>query len=362
MVFSNNSATCPSNKNQDFNKLLGDLQVGRFCIYSFIWVLGILGNIAVILTICRTKRLRSSSNYLIVNLAVADLASLCIAMPMILIVQITDWPFGLIVCRFINPLKDLFLHVSMITITVIAIDRYVHTVYPFKTPIPLYKVKLIILLIWLVDYLLIPLPMGFVMKIQRHQMNGHEVCMAIFTPEWQKISILLLSSFLFLSLFLTAFAYVGVGFVMFKQRKRIKLRAQDAGIHARSLKRELEKNLKTVKLMMAIVVAFWLSVLPLTMFALLLELKVLMPTREQYVIIFFLASHLLFLQHCINPVILYLLSKDMRAGFYKCCTCFSVFRRANAKVKNPQQRLLGNGSGTNEMLKMYSLHDEAKCT
>lgn len=370
----NTSLGLPFFMSKEFAMLLDKLQVARFSIFAFVWVLGIWGNVMVIATICITKRLRSASNYFIANLAVADLGALCISMPMAVIGQVTDWPFGGIVCRFLNPLKDLFLHVSFITLTVIAIDRYVHTVYPFKPHISTYKVKLIIALIWLVDYLIVPLPMGFVMKVSKHPLNGFKVCMARWPPEGQKISILVLAGFLFLSVFLTALAYLGVGIAMLRQRARIRKRAQEApGMQEKGLRRQLEKNAKTVKLMIVIVLAFWLTVLPLTVLGLLLELKVVALNATEYVISLFIVLHLLFLQHCLNPVILYVLCKEMRAGFAACLQgccggkkqdtecprrdCKSQVGRDSTNTKPGQNsaNLAVNGFAT-----MYSIDNENK--
>ena len=331
MSTSGNNTTLSFVMNEEFSSLLEQLQVARFSIFSFVWVLGIWGNVMVITTICSTKRLRSSSNYFIANLAVADLGALCISMPMAVIGQVTDWPFGEIVCRFLNPLKDLFLHVSFITLTAIAIDRYIHTAYPFKPRISIYKVKLIIALIWLIDYLLVPLPMGFVMKVDTH-LNGLKVCMTKWSPKGQKISILVVAAFVFLSIFLTALAYLGVAVAMFRQRGRIKKRAQEMVTQEKAMRRQLEKNAKTVKLMVVIVLAFWLTVLPLTMFGLLLELKVLVLTATEYVISLFVVLHLLFLQHCINPIILYVLCKEMRAGFGACMQSCCCVRKKNKQL------------------------------
>ncbi|CAB3986259.1 neuropeptide FF receptor 2-like [Paramuricea clavata] len=367
----NTSLVAPSNN--EFMRLLDQLQVARFSIFSFVWVLGIWGNVMVITTICTTKRLRSSSNYFIANLAVADMGALCISVPMAVIGQVTDWPFGEIGCRFLNPLKDLFLHVSFITLTAIAIDRYIHIAHPFKPHISIYKVKLIIALIWLVDYLLVPLPMGFVMKVDRHP-NGYNVCMTKWPPKGRKISILVLSGFVFLSVFTTALAYLGVGVAMFRQRGRIKKRAQGQGAatQEKALRRQLEKNAKTVKLMIVIVLVFWLTVLPLTVFGLLLELKVLKLTTSEYVISLFIVLHLLFLQHCANPIILYVLCKEMRAGFAVCVQgccgnkkyegsprrCSSTQMRKDSMPTKPEQQSVY--LAVNGITKMYSINHDNK--
>ena len=369
----NTSIGLPFFMSKEFTKLLDKLQVARFSIFAFVWVLGIWGNVMVIATICTTKRLRSASNYFIANLAVADLGALCISMPMAVIGQVTDWPFGSVVCRFLNPLKDLFLHVSFITLTAIAIDRYVHTAHPFKPHISTYKVKLIIALIWLIDYLIVPLPMGFVMQVSKHPFNGYNVCMARWSPEGQKISILVLAGFVFLSVFVTALAYLGVGIVMLRQRTRIRRRAQKApGMQEKDFRRQLEKNAKTVKLMIVIVLAFWLTVLPLTVLGLLLELQVVALSATEYVISLFIVLHLLFLQHCFNPVILYVLCKEMRAGFATCvqgccggkkqgndtprrCSKTQIRDSANTKTEQNTVQLAVNG-----FAKMYSIDNYNK--
>lgn len=348
MSLGNNTTLDPASfMNEDFLKLLDQLQIPRFCIFSFVWVLGIWGNAMAIITISTKKKLRSSSNYFIVNLAVADMGALCISMPMAMIGQVTDWPFGRIVCRFLNPLKDLFLHVSIITLTAIAIDRYIHTTYPFKPQISIYKVKLIIALIWLVDYLLVPLPMGFVMEVDKHP-NGFDVCMAKWSPEGQKISIIVLSGVLFLTVILTALAYLGVAVAMFRQRARIKKRAQEVeATQERAMRRQLEKNAKTVKLMVVIVLAFWFTVLPLTFLGLLLELQVLVLSASEYVISLFIVLQLLFLGHCINPVILCILCKEIRYAFVTClaacCTCGKQLKR---RPRNTQTMRKDSIAGT----------------
>jgi hypothetical protein len=360
MSTTGNNTTLNYVMDEGFSRLLEQLQVARFSIFSFVWVLGIWGNVMVITTICTTKRLRTSSNYFIANLAVADMGALCISMPMAVIGQVTDWPFGEFVCRFLNPLKDMFLHVSFITLTAIAIDRYIHTAYPFKPHISIYRVKLIIALIWLIDYLLVPLPMGFVMKVDKH-VNGLKVCMTKWPGEGQKIAILVVAGCVFLSILLTALAYLGVAVAMFRQRARIKERAQQMVSQEKAMRRQLEKNAKTVKLMIVIVLAFWITVLPLTIFGLLLELKVLVLTATEYVISLFIVLHLLFLQHCINPIILYVLCKEMRAGFgacMQCCCCVSKENKELPRRHNKSQSTSRKESANTGQDQQNSVHPE----
>ena len=308
-------------------KLLQNVQVAQLSIFAFVFVLGVWGNIVVIVTIFTHKPLRSASNYFIANLAVSDLGGLCLSMPLAALQHFVDWPFGDFACRFVSPLKDLFLNVSMITLTAIAIDRYVHIAHPFAAKLSHFKVKLVIAMIWLVDYLLVALPIAPVMRIQTIG-NGIRICVPMWSAQHRRITIVCLVGIIFLSLFVTAFAYLGVCIALRQQRKRIVQRARDSRGQEKIYSRQLEKNAKTVKVMMAIVVAFWISALPLTLFGLLNEFQALKRlTSTEFSVTAFAFITLLFFQNCINPIILYMLSKEMRSGFAVCAGCRAADKR-----------------------------------
>lgn len=323
MQYNNTTTKQPFTLNDsdlDSNKLLQNVQVAQLSIFAFVFVLGVWGNIIVIVTIFTHKALRSSSNYFIANLAVSDLGGLCLSMPLAALDHLADWPFGDVACRFINPLKDLFLHVSMVTLTAIAVDRYVHIAHPFTPNLSSFKVKLVIVLIWLVDYLLVPLPMAFVMGVQSSG-TGITMCFPMWSAQHRRIAIICLASIILLSLFVMAFAYLGVGIALTQQRKRIVQRAQRSGVEQEPYRRQLEKNAKTVKVMVVIVIAFWFSALPLTLFGLLSEFEMLKLTLTEVSIASSATITLLFFQNCMNPIILYVLSKEMRSGFVGCVKC-----------------------------------------
>lgn len=330
-----------TNNNLDTKNLLQNIQVAKLSIFAFVFVLGIWGNIMVIATIFTQNRLRSPSNYFIANLAISDLGALCLSMPLAAIRDIADWPFGEIACRFISPLKDVFLHVSMITLTAIAVDRYIQIVHPFGRKLSFYKVKLIIALIWLVDYLLISLPMAFIMKVLTIP-SGLKICAPQWSPQHRRIAVLCLASFIILFLFVTAFAYLGVGVALTQQRKRIVQRAKESNVQEKTYRRQLEKNAKTIKVMIAIVVAFWFSALPLTVFALLMELRWIKVSLIDSAITLFITFTLLFLQNCVNPIILYVLSKEMRTGFAACAQCCPKYQQ---QMTSQPRHYAVNGGG-----------------
>lgn len=88
-------------------------------------MVSVLGNILVCLVIHNTASMRNTRNYLIVNLAVADLtvALVCIPFDVALKAQNDPWPFGAFLCRVIWPAMTLVTQCSAATLAAISLDR-----------------------------------------------------------------------------------------------------------------------------------------------------------------------------------------------------------------------------------------------
>ncbi|KAJ3585427.1 hypothetical protein NHX12_014146 [Muraenolepis orangiensis] len=93
--------------------------------YSTIIVLGVLGNSLVIYVIYRFKTLRTVTNFFIANLAVADLLVNTLCLPFTLVYTLLgDWKFGSALCFLLPYAQGLAVHVSTVTLNVIALDRH----------------------------------------------------------------------------------------------------------------------------------------------------------------------------------------------------------------------------------------------
>lgn len=69
--------------------------------YLLVFLLDIIGNSIVVFIIYANKRMRTSANILIVNLAISDILVGCFCMWVHLGNQIThNWPFGAFLCKF----------------------------------------------------------------------------------------------------------------------------------------------------------------------------------------------------------------------------------------------------------------------
>lgn len=78
------------------------IQVTSTIFYVFIFLLGILGNLLVIVVVCMNRNMKTSVNIYLMNLCVADLLVLIVCMPTALAdVYARDvWYFGSLMCKY----------------------------------------------------------------------------------------------------------------------------------------------------------------------------------------------------------------------------------------------------------------------
>ncbi|GFS70399.1 cholecystokinin receptor type A [Nephila pilipes] len=77
------------------------------CLYSSIFILSVVGNALVILTLAQNKRMRTVTNVFLLNLAISDLLLGVFCMPFTLIGSLLrNFIFGEAMCRMINYFQE----------------------------------------------------------------------------------------------------------------------------------------------------------------------------------------------------------------------------------------------------------------
>ena len=158
MRSSDNSSSQPADGN--CTALVDDSTTVKFAKimgYSILLVTSIFGNGVIIATVVRNKRMRTTVNYLIANVAVSDFLVSTIAVPIQLSEIVTkprgwllEGVLGVISCKLAYFLQDVSTAVSILSLVIISIDRYRGILYPFRSAIitPL-RCKIVIPLVWL---------------------------------------------------------------------------------------------------------------------------------------------------------------------------------------------------------------------
>ncbi|XP_051792759.1 C-C chemokine receptor type 7-like [Acanthochromis polyacanthus] len=172
---------------------------------SICFLLGVPGNIAVVLLRPSFQHLSSLSQSLMLNLAFSDLLCL-LTLPVWIYTFLYSWTLGLEACKLMAYLMYCSVHGRQLTVMMLAVQRYL-LVVRLKKFLHLGRKRLLVLL-WLVAALL-SIPALVLPQLFRYQNSSQ--CVRVYTPDAQRVAELLTEILLgFISLFVVAFAYIQV--------------------------------------------------------------------------------------------------------------------------------------------------------
>lgn len=153
-------------------------------LYCVIVTVSLFGNMAVIVVVHQNKSMRTFTNILICNSAVADL--LITLIPNVYeIVNVLEfdgrWYMGSFMCSFLYMCNYLSVAATVTTLTVVTIDRFCAVMLPYKKYFKKEQIPFFILGIWVVAFLFSS-PTTFIQKVVYESTSGGNVCMEIW-PE-----------------------------------------------------------------------------------------------------------------------------------------------------------------------------------
>ncbi|CAF1176773.1 unnamed protein product [Didymodactylos carnosus] len=126
-------------------------------VYGIIIVLSVIGNVIVVIAICRVQRLRHPTNFILMSLAIADLLVTTTVMIPGLVYDIkAKWVFGTVFCKIWVSNDITFCTASILHLVAVSIDRFVAIENPlrYKQKMTSHTIFIIIGCIWLISVLL----------------------------------------------------------------------------------------------------------------------------------------------------------------------------------------------------------------
>lgn len=103
-------------------------------IFGIIAIVGFFGNALVVTVVVANSRMRSTTNLLIVNLALADLLFIVFCVPFTASdYALLFWPFGEVWCKIVQYLVIVTANASIYTLVLMSLDRYLIVVHPLSS-------------------------------------------------------------------------------------------------------------------------------------------------------------------------------------------------------------------------------------
>ncbi|KXJ09216.1 galanin receptor type 1 [Exaiptasia diaphana] len=136
----------------------------KYFLLTLLILIGVIGNIVVVIVTTKRKAFNSSLDLFVKNLAIADLGFLLLVTPSgVLRVELPyQWPFGEYVCLYVFPMLDLFYGASVWTIAAIAIERYRNIVGMARVHRrerhTKRSVKILVVLVWCFSFVVFCIP------------------------------------------------------------------------------------------------------------------------------------------------------------------------------------------------------------
>lgn len=298
----------------------GKVELSLAVIYSIIVALGITGNSLVINVVRRNRHMRTITNVMLVNLAVADILSLIWSLPKRYFDIIERHPTGeegIWLCKFFTAsnMAGITLSVSVYTLSLLAVERYHSIVQSFKPPrIHENNVVYVLAATW-VTASVAQIP-AFI------ETTFNEVTCTCESPWTNKEAarsmrntvIVIITLSIFLPIIVISFCYA---LIINALHKNTSARTFDP--------RDLQSKKKIVKLLIAVTLMFYACFLPFGLYMMILASKYVDGLSPDGKIVlwngFEAVKCLMYTSSCLNPVLYAFQSSNYRNGFKMSLPC-----------------------------------------
>ncbi|XP_072025058.1 allatostatin-A receptor-like [Amphiura filiformis] len=278
-------------------------------------ILGIIGNGLVILVYAKNRKMRSTTNGLLVGLAAADLLTsiLLIPIPQLLTVPM-DWR-GHLYCKIVysSVIMWILIVVSIFTLTMVSFERYLAISYPIRYRMVFSKSrpKYIMLGIWIIA-ICINLFSFFI------SFNNNGQCMVIWpSPQFQACwGTLLFFIEYFIPMIIMIVTHVGTILGLRKQARELISRNESPNSPAYAL---LQARRKVIEMLLIVVITFVICWSP-DQFAFLAFNLGFVPVRYLYGTLYQVFVLLAFFNSCCNPIIYAFKNAKFRTALKKIFT------------------------------------------
>lgn len=315
---------------------------------AIVIVVGCMGNLMAILAVRTTRKLQVVSNAFVVNLSVCDLLFVTIVLPFNIYTYLADgWNLPVPLCKFVGFLGYTLTGTTIITITLIAWNRYKLVVNPqgYNQMFAPIRIACMLIAAWI-------LPMACLMPAllevwgQFGYVAMMVTCNLLLDHDSQSFKLFLLIVRAAIPCTLIIFYYVSIYRTTKASHRRVRQGRLLASPTNRLDQQIQRKEMHLTKMMGTIFIVFALSYFPCTISSIVDWNTVLSKRFHMFCLI------TVYVGSAVNPLIYGLMNSQFRHAYYsillcRCClqnsdscsnrgttTCSSVYRK-NVMIRSP---------------------------
>ncbi|XP_054267321.1 neuropeptide CCHamide-2 receptor-like [Macrosteles quadrilineatus] len=294
-------------------------------VFAAIFIVGVLGNGTLVFIFARHKRMRNIPNTYIMSLALGDLLVIVSCVPFTSILYtLESWPWGALICKLSEATKDVSIGVSVFTLTALSAERYCAIVNPFRRHMSTKPLTIVTALsIWMVS-LILALPAAIFSNVQSAVVQDNhtiEYCSPFpqeFGSTYEKGIVL----FKFLAYYAIPLWVIAAFYVLMARHLVLSTRTLP-GEHGKGQTNQIRARKKVAKMVLAFVMIFIFCFLPYHIFMLWFHFY---PNSHDDYDDFWHAFRIIgfclsYINSCVNPIALYLVSKAFRKYFNRYLIC-----------------------------------------
>ncbi|KAJ9584656.1 hypothetical protein L9F63_020996 [Diploptera punctata] len=298
-------------------------------LFGLIVLVGLFGNALVVLVVAANQQMRSTTNLLIINLAVADLLFIVFCVPFTATDYVLPfWPFGEIWCKIVQYLIVVTAYASVYTLVLMSLDRFLAVVHPITSMSVRTERNAIaaIVVTWVVILLAsVPVYLSHGEITYVYSSAEHTACVFLEADPINRpdgYNKLVFQIIFFLTSYATPLALICGLYLWLLVRL---WRGAAPGGHVSAESRRGKK--RVTRMVVVVVVIFAVCWFPIQLI-LVLKSADLYDITNTSVMIQIISHVLAYMNSCVNPILYAFLSDHFRKAFRKIIKC--------GKVQNPQ--------------------------
>ncbi|XP_043211194.1 prolactin-releasing peptide receptor-like [Amphibalanus amphitrite] len=306
------------------------IQAGFYVIYSAILLLGITGNCLVMYAVFRNKAMQTVTNYFILNLALSDILLCVLCVPFTpLYTFLQRWIFGAFLCHLVTCTQAVSIYISSLTLTAIAIDRFVVIIHPFRQRMSRTMCVGLIICTWLFS---IVASLPYAVFVEYTVYDDIHVCQENFPGQVR----LTFGSITTVLQFVIPFLIITSTYTLISLKLSSRARCKPGSKTLRKEQADRERKRRTNRMLIAMVAVFGLSWLPLNLMNILDDVSTNLDlgwARWPYFHLLFFVTHAIAMSStCYNPFLYAWLNENFRKEFKDILPCFRRRRQSRSRA------------------------------